>query len=127
LRITVAKLADETPDKPAKALPPPTGKPRSRLSQLGLSLGLLDGEARGKYKIARDVQGVLVSSVEPASPAGEKNLREGDVIVEVQSQAVKTPEDVAKRVEADVKAGRKTELLLVNRDGELRYVGIKLD
>jgi serine protease Do len=127
LRITVAKLAEETPDKPAKKLPPPTAKSQSRLSQLGLSLGLLDGPTRAKYKIARDVQGVLVANVDPASPAGEKNLREGDVIVEVQNQAVKTPEDVAKRVDADVKAGRKTELLLVNRDGDLRYVGIKLN
>jgi serine protease Do len=125
MRITVAKLADETPDRPVKA--PPAPKNQSKLSQLGLGLGQLDGEARGKYKIAGDVQGVLVVNVDPSSPAGEKNLREGDVIVEVQSQAVKSPEDVSKRVEADVKAGRKTELLLVNRDGEMRYIGLRLN
>jgi serine protease Do len=47
--------------------------------------------------------------------------------VEVQGQKVKTPEDAAKRVEADVKAGRKTELLLINRDGDLRYVGLRMN
>jgi serine protease Do len=127
LRITVAKLTDETPDKPVKAPPAPTAKAKSKLSQLGLSVGLLDGESRGKYKIAGSVQGVLVAAVDPASPAGEKNLREGDVIVEVQSQKVKTPEEVSSRVEADAKSGRKVELLLINRDGDLRYVGLKLN
>ena len=38
-------------------------------------------------------------NVDPTSPAGEKNLREGDVIVEVQNQKVNSPEDVAKRVD----------------------------
>ena len=127
LRITVAKLADETPEKPVKAPPAPPAKAKSRLSQLGLSVGALDGEARGKYKISGAVQGVLVVAVDPASPAGEKNLREGDVIVEVQSQKVKTPEEVSSRVEADAKSGRKVELMLINRDGDLRYVGLKLN
>jgi serine protease Do len=31
-----------------------------------------------------------------------------------------------KRVEADVKAGRKVDLLLVNRGGDLAYVAIRL-
>ena len=46
------------------------------------------------------------------------------MIVEVQSQAVKTPDDVARQVDADAKAGKKVELLLVNRGGDLTYVGI---
>jgi serine protease Do len=126
LRITVAKLAEDKPDRPAKAAPPPK-KSRSKLGQLGLSLGLLDGAGREKYKVARNVQGVLVMSVDPDSPAARKNLREGDVIVEVRGQKMKTPDDVTKQVDADVKAGRKTELLLINRGGELRYVGLKLN
>ena len=64
------------------------------VSQLGLSLGALDGAARAKFKIGGNVQGVVVTAVDPGSPAADKNLRPGDVIVEVQSQAVKTPDDV---------------------------------
>ena len=71
-----------------------------------------------KFKIAGNVQGVVVTAVDPASPAGEKNLKAGDVIVEVAGQPVKTPEDVAAPVEADAKAGKKVELLLVNRGGD---------
>ena len=126
LRITVQKLADDNkPDKPVKASPAP--KNQSKLSQLGLTLGVLDGGARGKFKIGGGVQGVLVSSVDPGSSAAEKNLRPGDVIVEVAGQAVKTPDDVSKRIDADVKAGKKSELLLINRDGDITYVGLRLN
>ena len=74
-----------------------------------------------------NVQGVLVSDVSPDSPAADKNFRPGDVIVEVQSQAVKSPDDVASRIDADAKAGRKVELMLVNRGGDMTYVGLRLD
>jgi serine protease Do len=126
LRITVQKLADDNkPDKPVKA--PPAPKNQSKLSQLGLTLGTLDGGARAKFKIGGGIQGVVVSSVDPGSSAAEKNLRPGDVIVEVAGQGVKTPDDVSKRVDADVKAGKKSELLLINRDGDLTYVGLRLN
>ncbi|MEO8302211.1 MAG: PDZ domain-containing protein, partial [Rhizomicrobium sp.] len=128
LKITVQKLADDAKsDKPGKALPPPAAKNQSKLSQLGLVLGVLDGPARGKFKIGAGVQGVVVTSVEGGSPAAEKNLRSGDVIVEVGGQAVKTPDDVSKRVDADAKAGKKSALLLVNRDGDLQYLGLRLN
>jgi hypothetical protein len=47
--------------------------------------------------------------------------------VEVGGQAVKTPDDVAKRVDADAKAGKKSALMLINRDGDLQYLGLKLN
>jgi serine protease Do len=126
MRITVQKLADDIkPDKPVKATPPP--KNQSKLSQLGLSLGVLDQGARAKFKIGGGVQGVVVSSVDPGSSAAEKNLRPGDVIVELAGQSVKTPDDVSKKIDDDVKAGKKVELLLVNRDGDLTYVGLRLN
>ncbi len=126
LHITVLKLADDAkPDKPTKAPPPP--KNQSKLAQLGMVLGVLDGPARAKFKIGAGVQGVLVTSVEQGSPAAEKNLRAGDVIVEVGGQPVKTAEDVARRVNGDAKAGKKSELMLVNRGGDLTYVGLRLN
>ncbi len=129
LHVTIAKLEDTDTGAPdAKTAPHPAApaKPNSKLSQLGLSLGLLDGDARTKYKVSADVQGVVVTEVDPESPAGEKNFRPGDVIVEVQSQSVHTPDDVTKRVEADAKAGKKVELLLVSRDGNLTFVALRL-
>ncbi|HEX4026314.1 MAG TPA: Do family serine endopeptidase [Rhizomicrobium sp.] len=126
LRISVQKLADDNkPDKPVKA--PPAPRNQSKLSQLGLTLGMLDQGARAKFKIGGGIQGVVVSSVDPGSSAAEKNLRPGDVIVEAAGQAVKTPDDVSRKIDGDVKAGKKVELLLINRDGDLTYVGLRLN
>ncbi len=127
VRVMVAKLDDSDtvlPVKVSKVVPPP--KPNSKLSQLGLTLGQLDGDTRTKFHVPSDVQGAVVTDVDPNSPAGEKNFRPGDVIVEVQSQAVHSPDDVARHLEADSHAGRKIELLLVSRDGVATYVALRL-
>jgi serine protease Do len=107
-----------------KSLPaPPKG---AQHSKLGLSLAPLDGAARAKYHVAKEVQGVVVTDVDPNGPAAEKNFRPGDVIVEVQNQPVHSPDEVSKRVDADAKSGRKVELMLVNRGGNLTFVAIRL-
>jgi serine protease Do len=126
LRVTIARLDDPDQNATPKLARMPTTRPSSKLSQLGLSLSTIDGDARSKYHLAGEVQGVVVNAVDPDSPAGEKNFQPGDVIVEVQNQAVHSPDDVARRVEADAKSGRKVELLLVNRGGDLTYVAIRL-
>ncbi len=127
LRITVLKLADDAkPDRAGKAPPAPL-KTQSRLAQLGLSLGVLDGAARAKFKVGGSVQGVLVSAVESGSPASEKNVKVGDVIVEISSQPVKTPDEISRKVEADAKAGKKVALLLISRGGDLTFVGLRLN
>jgi serine protease Do len=137
--VYVAKLDEGPPDKagksqnapnlPGNGPPKPQGNtaPPSKLSQLGLSLGVLDGAARTKFKLPASIQGVLVSDVSPDSPAADKNFHAGDVIMEVQSQKVKSPDEVESRVAADFKAGRKVELMLVNRGGDSTYVGLRLD
>ena len=127
MKITVQKLADDAKvDKPVKAPPAPV-KNQPKLAQLGLSLGALDAGARAKFKIASGVQGVVVTTVEAGSAAAEKSLRPGDVIVEVAGQVVKAPDEVAKRVDADTKAGKNSILMLVNRGGDMTYVGLKLN
>ncbi len=127
IKITVQKLADDAKvDKPAKAPPAPVKK-QPKLAEMGLTLSLLDGPARAKFKIGSGVQGVAVTAVEGGSPAAEKNVRTGDVIVEVAGQVVKTPDDVAKRVDAETKAGKKSILILINRGGDLTYVGLRLN
>jgi serine protease Do len=133
--IYVAKLEEGPPDKAGKSQNAPVVPKRqsnaapqsSKLAQLGLSLGVLDGAARAKFKLGGAVQGVVVNDVTADSPAADKNFRPGDVIVEVQSQKVKSPADVTQKIADDVKAGRKVELMLVNRGGDSTYVGLRLD
>ena len=128
VRLQVLKLADEKPMRapsPQKAPSPPV-KGKSKGSNLGLSLAAIDADARAQFKLPKNLQGVLVTDVTPESPAAEKNFRAGDVIVQVSGQNVRTPADVLQHIDADAKAGKKVELMLVNRGGDLAYVAVKL-
>ncbi len=61
------------------------------------------------------------------SPAAEKGLKPGDVIVEVAQQEVKTPNQVTAKIDEARKSGRKSILLLVDRAGDLRFVALRID
>jgi serine protease Do len=119
--LTVVRLNEAGP-KPTPAPP----KPATKTGQLGLSLSPLDKDARAEFKLPGGVQGVVVTDVIPDSLAAEKNFQAGDVIVSVHDQPVRTPADFQRRVESDAKAGRKVEILLVNRGGVLTFVALRL-
>jgi serine protease Do len=53
-------------------------------------------------------------------------MRAGDVIVEVAQEEVKSPSDIADKIAAAKKAGLKSVLLLVDRQGDLRFYALKL-
>jgi len=111
---------DKDRDKDGKA-PPPSGRP----SLIGLVLAPLTDELRTKHNIGKAVKGVIVLEVDPASPAAEKGVKVGDVIVEVAQDAVASIEDITKSIDKVKKAGRKAVLLrLEDGKGELRFVAV---
>ena len=65
----------KTPSRTSRCkAPPPAPKNQSKLSQLGLSLGVLDAPRAAKFKIGGDVQGVVVTDVDPGQPGGGKEF-----------------------------------------------------
>lgn len=124
VQVVLGKLPEAGAVQPKKPSPPPPKG--SHHSKLGLSLAQIDAGARAKYHIGKDVHGVVVTAVDPNGPAAEKSIRPGDVIVEVQNQPVHSPEDVARRIDADSKAGKKVEVMLLNRGGDLAFVAVRL-
>jgi serine protease Do len=122
------KLASAEESKPDAAAPDAKGKQTLPNTVLGMSLGALDDATRGKFKIAADVAGVVVTEVEPGSAAAEKGIAAGDVITEITQQAVSKPKDVSERIAALKSQGRKAALLmLASKSGELRFVTVRID
>jgi serine protease Do len=102
---------------------PPGGR-----SLIGLVLAPLTDELRAKYGLAPAVKGIVVLEVDPASPAAQRNVRAGDVIVEVAQEAVASIEDVVKGIEGVRTAGRNAVLLrLEDAKGDLRFVAVPVD
>ena len=92
---------------------------------LGLSIAPLTDELRNQYGIGKSIEGVVITEVKPDSPAAQKNVKPGDVIVEVTQEKVKEPQDVKARLLAVRKSGRKQILfLLSDAKGELRFVAV---
>jgi serine protease Do len=100
-------------------------KPSGRNSLIGLVLAPLTDELRTQHSVAETVKGVIVLEVDPASPAAEKGVKVGDVIVEVAQEAVTSLDDITKSVDKVKKAGRKAVLLrLENGKGDMRFVAV---
>jgi serine protease Do len=94
---------------------------------LGLNLSNMTDDLRSRYKIKDSVKGVVITGVDSQSPAADKRLNAGDVIVEVSQEQVANTADLQKRVDQLKKEGRKSALLLVaNAEGELRFVALTL-
>ena len=92
---------------------------------LGLSIAPLTDELRSQYGIGPAIEGVIITEVKPDSPAAQKDVKPGDVIVEVTQEKVKQPRDVLARLEAVKKSGRRTVLLLLsNSKGGLKFVAV---
>lgn len=92
----------------------------------GMTLQPLNEEARTRFDIPRDAQGVLIVDVSPRTPAAEKGLRAGDIILEISQEEVKSPQHVVELLKKAEKESRKSALLLFNRDGESRYISLKI-
>jgi len=104
----------------------PTGEKKTS-ETLGLTLAAIDDDMREALEITEDIEGAMVVDVASDSPAGEQGISKGDIIVAVNQEEVKSPEDVIRRIEEARKNGRTRALLLTrNKEGAMRFIAIPL-
>jgi len=98
----------------------------STIEQLGLTLQKLNDQLREKYGLSDSAKGVVVTKVTADSPAAEKQLQAGDLILEVDQKPVATPQEVTEIV-AKLQAQKKRSVLLfVERQGDPRFAALRL-
>jgi Do/DeqQ family serine protease len=90
--------------------------------KLGMTVQALTADIARQLRIPPTTQGVVITDLDPAGPAAEASLQQGDVIEEVNRQPVKSPSDLASAID---KAGQRPVLLLVNRRGNNFYATIR--
>jgi serine protease Do len=103
----------------------PGGK--TTIEDLGLTVASIDARLREQYELDNETKGVVVTEVDPAGPSAAKGIREGDVIVEVSQNEVNTPAELAERIKEAREAGRRLVLLLIEGEGGLRFVTVRID
>ena len=98
----------------------------SSVEQLGLTLQKATDQLREKYGLSDQVKGVVVTKVAPNSPAAEKQLQAGDVILEVDQKPVASPQEVGDIVTKLQQAKKRSVLLFVERQGDPRFAALRL-
>jgi serine protease Do len=126
---TVGVPCSDAPPSLRAATPPAAQLSDDRTDKIrfGLTLTVLTPELRETFKVAENINGVLVSDVDLGSEAARRGIRRGDVIVQTNQGVVSVPADVLNNIEAAAASGRKSILLLVQNGGvQLAFVGLPI-
>ena len=97
-----------------------------KVEKVGMTVEDMSDQLRQDYNIGRDVEGVVITDVAKDSEAADKGLLDGDVIVEINQQPVIKAKEVADIIHKALEEKRSSLLLLVNREGDVRFVALKL-
>ena len=90
-----------------------------------MTVATITDELRTRYELAEGVSGVVIVEVKEGGPAGAESLRPGDVIVEVGQEEVNSPPEVTAKVNLAQQDNKKSVLLLIDRQGDLRFVALR--
>ncbi len=127
LTVSLGRLESQEGKTASASEPGKTDKDNdASVAELGVGLTGIDDALRKQYEIPGDVKGVLITKVDPNGNAAEKKLQVGDVIVEVNQDAVSSAGDIAGKIAQAVQAGKDSVLLLVNRAGDRRFVVVSV-
>ncbi len=92
---------------------------------VGLTLNAITPELRTRLNLGPDLKGVLISKVDPGSPAEIAGVKEGDIIVGVGAKGIATPGEAIAAIRAATR--EHAVALRIMRDGATRFVAIPLD
>ena len=93
---------------------------------LGITLTSITQDIRMKENIPENVSGLLVTKVEQNTDAEIKGIRPGDIIQEINQVSIKDL-NAFRKIMNSLKNSKKGVLLLVNRQGNINFVALKLN
>ncbi|HEX6162806.1 MAG TPA: Do family serine endopeptidase [Vicinamibacterales bacterium] len=124
LSITVDELDLDEEGNRAAEQQRTTTEPDEEPSQgFGITLSALTPETARRLRAPSDVQGVLISEVEPGSPASRAGIVRGDIVLRVNRQPVRTPQEASRALSAVNSGG--TAFLLVLRGGQEQFFTVR--
>lgn len=119
------KLGELPDDSAAKKRPDLKGEsaPNAREQRVyGMALAPINREIRQTYRIPANVNGLFVLDTQDSGIAAERGIQPGDVLIEVNQDALDTVAKLEAAIKAAKSAGREHVLLRVTRRGDMRFV-----
>jgi serine protease Do len=99
---------------------------RASPQDLGLVLSPITENARAKFGVPPQQTGVVVQDVLANSPAADRGITAGSLILNVHRRSVTSPVDVRAGIDAAREESRNFVLLLVENKQGLRWVALPL-
>jgi serine protease Do len=115
------------PNTPQVASAGEEAQPSESHSQaMGLHLSPLNNDLRSELHVKRDVQGAVITQVDNGSIADNLGLSRGDIIMSINQQPIRSPQEAADKLKDIANSPNKSALLLLNRHGVTQYLGVEL-
>lgn len=119
--ITVEELNLETETRASRTDP---NEPDVQASEgFGLTLSQITPDVARRLRLPPDTEGVLVSGIEPGSPAFRSGVQRGDIVLQVNRQDVSTPSEASQLLN-QVESGS-TAFFLILRNGQETFVTVR--
>ena len=93
---------------------------------LGAQLSKLNDQLRSRFGIDDDLDGVVVVDVDQEGLAASNGIRAGDLITTINNRPVSEPDQVFETVEKAKAAGRTKVVVLLQRNGNSRFIPFDL-
>ncbi len=127
LKVVIAEMKEEENKvKESKDTTEPETLQSGYFKQLGITLSYITQDIRMRQNIPENVSGLLVTKVEQNTDAEIKGIRPGDIIQEINQVSVNDINAFRKIINS-LKGSKKGVLLLVNRQGNINFVALKLN
>ncbi len=114
------KLDEANPEKSARARDGAPGTDDN--TALGVSVAPLTPELAARAKASKDAHGLFVEDVNPDGRAAAAGMQPGDIIQEVNRQAVRSVDDLRSALK---KSSNKPTLVLINRQGNDLFLTVR--
>ena len=127
LKIVIAEMKEEEKEvKESKEKTDSEMLKSDYFEQLGITLSSITQDVRMRQNIPESVSGLLVTKVEQNTDAEIKGIRPGDIIQQINQVSINDINAFRKIINS-LKGSKKGVLLLVNRQGNINFVALKLN
>ena len=96
------------------------------ITELGIVVSEITPELRASLELGEESAGLAIVEVESESEAWLKNVAPGDLLIEMDGRPVASAEEFRRIVKEARDAGLASIVVLVERDGQARYIALSL-
>ena len=125
VKATISEMKEGTSAQALPSKAPVETVTTRTIPLLGITVAEVVPELRRKYRLAKNVSGLVVVSVSPKSDAALKGLRSGDLLVELDRKSIAGFNAVDLWEKDAAEMGQESAFVLIDRNGERFFAVVR--